>query len=71
MLGNVSIRWLKDLFNNVLIEEKMTKDWRKSFVVHIFKCKGNIHECGHYRGIKLMSRSMKIWVKIIDKINKK
>ncbi|KAL4104538.1 hypothetical protein QTP88_019833 [Uroleucon formosanum] len=29
ILGNVSIRWLKDLFNKMLIEGKMPEVWRK------------------------------------------
>jgi len=67
MLGDVSIGWLKNLLNKILIEGKMPEDWRKSFIVPIFKGKGNIQECGNYRGIKLMSHSMKIWEKIIEK----
>ena len=45
----------------------MPEVWRKSFIVPIFKGKGDIQECGNYRGIKLMSHSMKIWEKIIEK----
>ena len=67
MLGDVSIGWLKNLFNKVLIEGKMPEDWRKSFIVPIFKGKEDIQECGNYRGIKLMRHSMKIWEKTIEK----
>ena len=32
----------------------------------IYKEKGDIQDCGNYRGIKLMSHTMKVWEKIID-----
>jgi len=39
IVGNVSIRLLKDIFNRVLVEGKMTSEWRKSVVLPIFKGK--------------------------------
>ncbi len=33
----------------------------------IYKKKGNIQDCGNYRGIKLMSHTMRIWERIIDR----
>ena len=32
----------------------------------IFKGKGLVLECGNYRGIKLMSHTMKLWERIIE-----
>jgi len=39
ILRDVNIEWLKDLFNMVLTERKILEDWRKSFIVPIFKSK--------------------------------
>ena len=33
----------------------------------IFKEKGYVQECGNYRGIKLMSHTMKVWDNVIDR----
>ena len=44
----------------------MPEDWRNSVITPIYKEKGDIQDCGNYRGIKLMSHTMKIWEKIID-----
>ncbi|KAL4149333.1 hypothetical protein QTP88_003299 [Uroleucon formosanum] len=71
ILENVSIRWLKGLFKKVLMEGKMPEVWRKSFIVPIYKGKGDIQECGNYRGIKLMILSVKIWGKYYREGNKK
>lgn len=39
ILGDVSIGWLKDLLNKMLIKEKIPEDWRKNFIVPILKKK--------------------------------
>ncbi len=36
-------------------------------IIPIYKEKGDIQDCGNYRGIKLMSHTMKFWERIIDK----
>ena len=35
-------------------------------VVSLYKGKGVIKECGNYRGIKLMSHTMKLWERVIE-----
>ena len=35
-------------------------------MVPIFKGKGDVLECNNYRGIKLMSHTMKLWERIIE-----
>ena len=42
-------------------------EWRDSVIIPIYKEKGDIQDCGNYLGIKLMSHTMKIWEKIIDR----
>ena len=46
---------------------RMPDEWRKSTLVPIFKGKGDVQECGNYRGIKLISHSMKIWERTIER----
>ena len=36
-------------------------------IVPIFKEKGDIQDCGNYRGIKMISHTMKIWERVIDR----
>ena len=35
-------------------------------MVPMFKCRGDVRECNNYRGIKLMSHTMKLWERIIE-----
>ena len=44
----------------------MPEEWRRSMLIPIYKNKGNAQCCGNYRGIKLMSHTMKIWERIIE-----
>ena len=40
-------------------------EWR-SILFSIFKNKGDIQSCTNYRGIKLMSHTMKLWERVIE-----
>ena len=45
----------------------MPDEWRRSVLVPLYKGKGDIiKKCGNYRGIKLMSHTMKLWERIIE-----
>ena len=48
-------------------QEKIPTEWRDSVIIPIYKEKGDIQGCGNYRGIKLMSHTMKIWERIIGR----
>ncbi|XP_047029963.1 uncharacterized protein LOC124637497 [Helicoverpa zea] len=52
--------WLTLFFNKLLHEEVIPQEWCSSSLVPIFKNKGDVQDCGNYRGIKLMSHTMKI-----------
>jgi len=65
-LGEKAIDFLAGLFNRVLECERMPEEWRKSVLVPIFKNKGDVQSCSDYRGIKLMSHTMKLWERIVE-----
>ncbi|KAK3536886.1 hypothetical protein QTP86_027004 [Hemibagrus guttatus] len=43
----------------------MPEEWR-SVLVPIFKNKGDVQSCSNYRGIKLMSHTMKLWKRVVE-----
>ena len=65
-LGNKGVEFLVSFFNRLLQGEKMPDEWRRSVLVPLYKGKGDIKECGNYRGIKLMSHSKKLWERVIE-----
>jgi len=44
----------------------MPERWRTSVVIPIYKNKGDAQSCGNYRGIKLLSHTMKLWERVIE-----
>jgi hypothetical protein len=65
-LGDKAIVWLTKLFNLIFQSNKMPEEWRQSILVPIFKNKGDVQSCTNYRGIKLMSHTMKLWERVIE-----
>ena len=66
-LGEEGVEMLLDLLQKIFEQEKMPEEWRDSVIVSICKEKGVIHDCGNYKGIKMISHNMKIWEIIIDR----
>ncbi|KAK3527416.1 hypothetical protein QTP86_021873 [Hemibagrus guttatus] len=42
------------------------KDLYRSVLVPIFKNKGDVQSCSNYRGITLMSHTMKLWERVVE-----
>ena len=64
-LGELTVDFLTGLFNKILEDERMPDEWR-SVLVPIFKNKGDVQSCSNYRGIKLISHTMKLWERVVD-----
>ena len=67
VIGEEGVDVLLDLLNCIWEKGKMPDEWRLSTLVPIFKGKGDVQECGNYRGIALMSHVLKLWERIIEK----
>ncbi|KAK3512516.1 hypothetical protein QTP70_015650 [Hemibagrus guttatus] len=65
-LGEAAVEFFTSLFNRVLESERMPEEWRRSVLVPIFKNKGDVQSCSNYRGIKLMSHTMKLWERVVE-----
>ena len=65
-MGKIGIKFLTRLFNRLFMGERMPEEWRRSVLIPIYRNKGDAQCCGNYRGIKLMSHTMKVWERIIE-----
>ena len=45
---------------------KVPSDWEQSFIVYLYKGKGDALERGNYHDLKLTERVMKVLVRIVD-----
>ena len=58
--GDVGIRALMEQCQRIQDGKGMRADWATSLANPMFKGKGNIMNCGMYRGVKLLEHAMKI-----------
>ena len=65
-LGNEGTNTLWSLMQKIFHEERMPDSWRQSTLIPIFKEKGDVQACENYRGIKLMSHTLKLFERIMD-----
>ena len=66
-LGESALKFLMKLYNRTMESERMPEEWRDSVPIPIFKNKGDAQSCSNYRGIKLISHTMKLWERIVEK----
>ena len=66
-LGEEGIRWLTNLFNVIWRLHRIPEEWRRSTLIPVYKNKGDTQACGNYRGIKLLSHTIKLWERVIEK----
>ncbi|GJZ48687.1 methylcrotonoyl-CoA carboxylase subunit alpha [Tanacetum coccineum] len=66
-LGGEGVGWLTIIFNKTLSRAKMPEEWRLSEVIPIYKNKGDAQTYSNYRGIKLLSHTMKLWERVIER----
>ena len=64
--GDIGTEWILDLCNGIAKEGSIPEDWKSSVVLPIYKCKGDLMECGSYRGIKLFEHAMKVVERIFE-----
>ena len=64
-MGEEGIVFLKKELNEMLTYV-IPSSWRLSEVTPLFKGKGSLLECSNYRGIKLISHTLKLLERIID-----
>ena len=58
-LGESALEFLTKLYNRTMESESMPEEWRDSVLIPIFKNKGDVQTCSNYRGIKLISQTMR------------
>ena len=62
--GEVTIRWLKSIFDTIWATESVPEDWQSQILVPLHK-KGSRTSCDNYRGIALLSVPGKVFAKAI------
>ena len=66
--GDTGARLVSDLANDMVRNGVIPPDWEDSFIINIYKGKGDALERGNYRGLKLLDHVMKGMERVIEKI---
>nr|XP_009793871.1 PREDICTED: uncharacterized protein LOC104240693 [Nicotiana sylvestris] len=64
--GRTGLEWLTGLFNVIFKTKNMPEEWRWSTMVSLYENKGDIQNCNNYRGIKLLSHTMKVCERVVE-----
>ncbi|XP_060201884.1 uncharacterized protein LOC132630311 [Lycium barbarum] len=65
-VGRGGLEWLTRLLNVIFRTTEMPEEWRWSTMIPLYKNKGDIQNCNNYRGIKLLSHTMKVWERVVE-----
>ena len=65
--GKNGIDRMMKLGQRVVNGKEMLEDWKTSVMLPIYKGKGDVTNCGAYRGVKLLENRMKIIEKVLEK----
>ena len=65
-VGSKGIDFLRELIISVVKHGKIPEDWEMSFILNLYKGKGDALNRGNYRGLKLTEHVMKVMERIVD-----
>src|SRR3989441_59219 len=60
------VKWVTDICNEVVRSGVVPADWRRSWMVNVYKGKGKALECSSYRGIKLLDHVLKVLERVLE-----
>ena len=63
--GVTVLEWLVRLFNVCFVLSMVPADWVCACIVPLFKGKGDVYECGNFRGISLLSVVGKVYGRVL------
>ena len=64
--GDTGATMIRDLATAIIRDGKVPTDWEDSFIVCLYKGKGDALDRGNYRGLKLTEQAMKILERIVN-----
>ena len=65
-VGEAGAEEVRDLVENIISEGCIPTDWQESFIVNLYKGKGDALNRGNYRGLKLIEQVMKVLERVVE-----
>ena len=64
--GETGTLWMADVCNAVVKDGKIPEDWSRSWMMNVYKGKGDALACGSYRDIMLLKHAMTVLERVIE-----
>ena len=64
--GDTGATMIRDLASAIIRDGKVPTDWEQSFIVCVYKGKGDALDRGNYRVLKVTEQAMKILERIVN-----
>ena len=65
-VGEAGAVEVRDLIEDIISEGCIPTDWQESFIVNLYKGKGDALNRGNYRGLKLIEQVMKVLERVVE-----
>ena len=65
-LGEAGVAEVRDLIEDIISEGCIPIDWQESYIVNLYKGKGDALNRGNYRGLKLIEQTMKVLERVVE-----
>ena len=65
--GRIAEEVMLQLCQRILDGKGIPNEWKTSVLVLIFEGKGDVMNCGSYRGVRLLKRGMKVIEKVLER----
>ena len=65
-VGEAGAVEVRDLIEDIISEGCIPSDWQESFIVNLYKGKGDVLNKGNYRGLKLIEQVMKVLERVVE-----
>ena len=65
-VGEAGAVEVRDLIEDIISEGCIPTDWQESFIVNLYKRKGDALNRGNYRGLKLIEQVMKVLERVVE-----
>ena len=69
--GDVGVSLIRELIEAIIYEGKIPTDWQESYIVSLYKGKGDALDRGNYRGLKLIEHVLKVLERVVESLIRK
>ena len=67
-LGEAGVAEVRDLIEEIISEGCIPSDWQESYIVNLYKGKGDALNRDNYKGLKLIEQTMNVLERVVERL---